>query len=1116
MKSVIAEYYKLLDSAYEVNGTPRVRSEWNYNNSSQVGVPTLDFYNASDASLVDWSGEKSYFPLESISYSNRPTSGIHYAYLNQYTLDSAYTNNPGVLAKDRYYALNKKGQDYLYTAYVPFTTIVPPPVQGNHPTYKYWISESTASLSRSGNGGYPINYCTVTMPYKQSLQMNKISFTASLGAIPTRMAFSYQKPDLTWVNVLLAGSSVNINPITGQIQFWIQANGTWGRTPYYDTDVSVAMVAIKFSILELDRAGGRAEVIEFSARKELDITSRVVKFDSDQTMAEESFTYPVGTVSSNSGSVQISNYDRALDPGGSLSTVVDRQTTMKFDVVYDTSSLSSVNSKMILRTATMHTTDWQRQGQDDFTLNLFDDAKFLQSMPSADIFEENILLHDLVVQMLDLAGFNNITIQPDLYQNEIRVPWFFTSRDETIWSALQRLCHSTMSALYVDSYGQFQLLGKNQIASDNDTSQLTLRGEFVNGKVPNIISLNKKYTIETNKVDINYNAKRIKTSKQPFNEQPLTDILWQPTETIYLRSQPLQRDMDLTQTYFYVPQGKAELWPYKGSANIDGEAMRWYGKEYSYYTVGYSLQYQVIFSEEERRQLDKISYNYYANSFTGKMMNVQRGSDASGYVTTHKGPSADPYNSAWYHCQRPVGYTANQNNFYGAYNNESALSFRGNITGFTTVQGIDPSTTASTSPTTYAANPGDLVNQAAGLNLNRGNIIQPGSAETTIRTYRPASSYAQSVNSNNLERQEDSATKVSLVGMRFKFLDPPLVNQIGFTISQSVANQTSVITPGNRTSINQSYQINFNEAQSNLAHYGSLYYKGITALQESPNTGVSTSDPSYVIGNARRLGGFVRDIRGNASYSEGLRGLEYNFNRGQWYDVMVQVVGGQGGTENQNCHLAVYVNGSYVGGFFSNMPFLPKSNSWGITSQYASNVVIENAWSWDSTKIGTGPDGTYQENTVYDQKTKSLSSGFLNTGILYPKEGAPDPFRDETSVPGKFMYDDFGSTVHESKDFNVPLIKSPAKGLTGYSDQGQVQFLYLQESADYAQFSVVNAGFSDIIVNGEENFIDGNKVTHVLLIYGYVLEIDPNVSTVTVINKESLKEHLEIKTSITC
>ena len=992
----------------------------------------------------DWEAWREHYPVSSIIKRIRPYSGIRYDELNSDNDDVVIMNaNDYVQTSSakpkRFYLVNKK--DDLQ--------------------YRYWKTDEVAQ----GDG--TVGNSTVRVYYNDWVQTNKITMTMNIGAAPSSLSIRYLTHDANgeevWKDALSPGDTVPIDLDTGFINLYVDENEQWHAQPADENDwvvtkqdYSVDVKAIEFTIDQLSRPGKRAEVIEFSARKQLDVTHRTKSFNLTKTMDDSDWMRIVGQLSANDGEIELSNWDNAfqLDQGlpgeERLKQITERSTRFTFDILYDLSKQGE-SSEFPVRVATMNSADWSREGEYDYKVNLFDSAKILQNMECPEIYEKNMPTHVLMAQILDSIGFDRYSLdREDYVATSTILDYFANEAEATVWDTLNKISESTMCAMFFDEYDRLQLMTRSEIGKRPNLVDYTLYGEFDDDNptvLPNISELNKKYDMEANKVTIKWKPRSIKKDKDPLNPTPLTDIVWQSEDTITLQATKLVKPMSYSEeNCFWIREEDALKWQWNGTANVNGEIIEWDGKEYQWIDARTGKIYtEVLHSQEEADKRDiKSVYGYNRNSvnkFTGRILlkrdkktgaPIGRATDASGYRVDHP----VTMRPGWV----PSRFTIGDPGFVpGYWPGEQSTSF-------------------------YQINGAESSSSAIGIN-------------------RPTNANDDWFKTQAMYRSASNSVVLQQWGFRVKFLESTTIGEVSlmFNMGMSIGNNSEFVTTAlGPTTFNQMYHITFLETQNlvrNATHE-------IGAWVQTPDPVYRTWD-NAIRGSASRM--YNRNYW--ESWEDRMKGYRHEFKRNQWYDIKVDLTRGRGYTGNESMHFFVWVDGMPLGGFDAAGPpdrhkFLAPTNYWAIGCRAASKLQISNAYSWTEFS-----DPLYEsENYRYDFTQGGYVSSYLEDGILYPAKGKSRPYRDGAQFDGEFFFDDMGSTLHEIREFDLSLDKAPVEAVSAVISNENIRCLDLSYSPNKAKFTVVNVSETDQIAQGSLDLEGGGKVDHSMVLYGYVLQ----------------------------
>jgi hypothetical protein len=455
----------------------------------------------------------------------------------------------------------------------------------------------------------------------------------------------------------------------GQCTFYLQSDGTWSTAPgdYLDAPSS-EISAIAVHISSLDTKDCYVNVLEISPRLERDISDRVIDFSAGFELGDEDQVSPVGVISANTGNLTLSNsQDDAVwpDPGyfdtSTLHGPLDANVEFKIDFGIDTTP-SGGSGVEWTRIATMFSESWETD-EDVMSVPLKDFSKYLQEVNPNQMLFTNLTVGEIIWRILDSIGVNNWKYNPSANTANMKVSYFWTNSEESVWRNIQDLCRGTQSVVYVDADGVIQIATRDSAFKlpTNPADIVELRADSVGDNLPNIegLSLGTEFTV--NSVNINYRQTAL---AEDTLKRPISEIVWQPEDTVVLRCSNLQRKMLDTDTFFYMDHKDASTWPFEGLVNINGELVRYKGKQYAYMLPNGTWNYAVLYSSDDKNSIDNDpTRSSVANNwrfyYTGKFYVTERGVGPT-FPEVH-----DPTIIGWYNAAKYGAYGGTQRDWDG-------------------------------------------------------------------------------------------------------------------------------------------------------------------------------------------------------------------------------------------------------------------------------------------------------------------------------------------------------------------------------------------------------------------------------------------------------------------
>lgn len=585
MKTASVTLQNALKQGVTLKAQPQLIAEWNQNRYA----PILEVKNVVDstaAALV-----QDCFPINSIAEPLRPESaGI----VKAWTTSGARTRSPFGTPSSS-----------TYRSYVA----------DPDSNYKYWVSDN------KGNGSGVITSVTPRVVYSADAWVNKISVCFERNvSYPTAYTIDVTTDGTSWATV---ATNVAV-PTSGRVEIYRQAGGTWSTTVYRDNPVKIR--GVRVNITTLNKPNERAAVIEISPRLESDLTQYLARVDDTFTMSDVSLITPLGVASSNTGSVTLSNTDGIFNNENSSSIyykLIDKNVKMTMNIIYDLTDYGG--STEVIREFTMFTDGWGGDDESSITAQLKDASKFLQEIKPNAVYWPDMTVPAIVATICDSIGFTSWSYDDFNSQTADQVPHFWTDGEQTAWNIFNDIAEPTQTALFFDEYGVLRIRTR-QAAYDNSASTAWALSAVNSGPdLANIIEAEKTNDFEANSVRVKYLGTRISDSN---NGYPAMEVVWQPSDTVVLRSSNLVTALTTTSTSIKINQTESQYWDYSGFVQINGEIIEYDAKGYFYTTPGGAVTHTWITSEEDKKRVDTTlsSTNLaFSNKTSGHLRIKNRG-----------------------------------------------------------------------------------------------------------------------------------------------------------------------------------------------------------------------------------------------------------------------------------------------------------------------------------------------------------------------------------------------------------------------------------------------------------------------------------------------------------
>lgn len=588
MKATVGPIYDEIRREYVNSALPVLTAEWNMNRYFRA-------YPDNTPEEQDEGYDTEMFPIESIVLPDRPEAGIVKGLVGQARVSADHYDD---VPAARYYTVSPDDQ------------------------YKYWQSPLAASTSAP----YNITDCNPYIEYVEeaidpedvdevrvglTVKANKISFTVeNTWASPDVYDIQVKlTPVDTWTTV---ASNIAV-PAGGKVQIYY--NGTaWTTTKNLDNPIDLH--AVRLVVTSMNTSGAFFNLIELAACLELDLSADIASIDDSANMGETDFITPLGTISSNVGSLTLFNEHRKYtndNPVSVLYGLLDKN--VKFDLKY---SYADGDIQQFV----LYSEFWS-EGLEETSVELKDGTTFFMSVKPQPVLYRNVSIQEAVWRLCDLVGYTNYLVESldDAPNSSINIFW--TTGEETLWEVFQELSRGTQTAIYFDAYGRLRVKTREIAFDDAQTPAWTLRENEVGTDLPDIITLSETDHHEANKVTVTYQPTDF--SEKVGNIVPM-EVVWEPEGPVVLRASNLIKSMTADDTVIALNPGDANVWPWRGMCQIEGEWIEYSGKRYVYYDENVKT-YATVYSEEHQKKLDAKSNDSkrHLNGYTGNLIVKKRG-----------------------------------------------------------------------------------------------------------------------------------------------------------------------------------------------------------------------------------------------------------------------------------------------------------------------------------------------------------------------------------------------------------------------------------------------------------------------------------------------------------
>ncbi len=620
---------------YNLSAVPRLVVDWNLNR-----------YTSPTASNTPSDDDEGYdidrFPIDTIVEPLRPDKGVAKARVNEAVISPGYLKS----TDPRFY------------------------VSDTEDAYKYWTSPYPTN--NAGNFPNHTDGKTSARPrvtYNQVVSTNKI-------VIKFENTWATPKSYTVWATTSVGGAytqigtnNPTINGATGTLTLYYDGSNWVSTRPANLVATNVAGIELRVvsmgpgvkrdgngmtyrpkgstnwtlwnGFLPTTGANSSLNVISMEAHYEADLTSRLIEVSDIFDMSDKSQLYPIGTITSNTASVSLSNTDGALNPENPNSPFnfatagVINYSLIELNAEFNLEYIYTINGvKHSVQQFKMYASNWSNS--DGATqVELEDYSKYLKEIKPSPFLVEGKSSTEIVWRVLDSVGFTDYVINSDDLVEDTIIPFFWTTGEETVWEVLDEIAKATQTAIYFDSYGKLQVRTREAAFKDKAVDW-NLLGETSGTNLSDILSWSPSGEYEANKIKVNY--KSTKWKKNSLG-RPAMSKVWEPDGTLVVRSSVLARPIDNSSNFIFLDQKESRFWPFESKVQIDGEIIQYEGKQIVYYTYTenvdsngnstYSNETKntvVIKSADEFKKYNRMTPKRYRhkNRYTGGLKITER------------------------------------------------------------------------------------------------------------------------------------------------------------------------------------------------------------------------------------------------------------------------------------------------------------------------------------------------------------------------------------------------------------------------------------------------------------------------------------------------------------
>lgn len=494
-------------------------------------------------------------------------------------------------------------------------------IPGANTYYKYFIT--------------PIGQDTnLSVQYPKNIFVNKIVVKFEIShSLPNSWTIK-GTPSGGSSQTLLSGNSSDIKPFkkngeknydAGSLTIYYTGTGWSKNEADLNTSsyISMTNVGLSIDVLPNEYVG----IIEIAPKYVIDISDDVESFDiMKESSSSSRDTLPVGYISANSLSIQLSRYN--TDSIKSVSYIKSStqfeegiiyfyklaEVKPHFKVYHADGEYGSSEKYDIINQGKFFMDSWSISEYGNVSAECLDGAKILQEIVSPDIFCEGYSVTAIIRRLLDNVGFTNYNINthPDstLETSIISPLYWWTDDSSTVWEILQQICRDTQMTAVFDENNVLQFYTRDFLYRDRDVDWKATYDNLQEGVspnvitiLPNIVSMSKQDLPSANKVIVRWQSALTSNYLQD------NTTLWK-SPTSYLGALSLESDLLSSQLagenswVKLIPivtddnSNIQSLFSFSGYLLINSEIIEYDAIEYTYQPIGTNNWVNVVIKNE--------------------------------------------------------------------------------------------------------------------------------------------------------------------------------------------------------------------------------------------------------------------------------------------------------------------------------------------------------------------------------------------------------------------------------------------------------------------------------------------------------------------------------------
>lgn len=323
----------------------------------------------------------------------------------------------------------------------------------------------------------------------------------------------------------IAPNDINLNNVSYLVD-------PMGENTFYNSDTGqtqnrefLNIYGLRIVVDSMIKNGASFELIELSPRLLFDISERVTNFSVNKIAADlGSSGLPVGGLMASNGSINIFDYDNALNPSNAQSVLapyVNQYIKFRF---YEALEVSDTRYAIPIKVLYSDGFPKINSKTRNASMDLRDLFFILENNLAPEIILQNASLSTIVSMLLDNIGFSNYGFRRASGTQDPVIPYFYVPVDMTVAEVLNELAIATQSAMFFDENNNFIVMTKEYLLPSSDDRKVDYTFDGMNSSgLSDILDIASQQKDVFNDGSIQYNQRYIQRSYGTIDQAMLSD-----------------------------------------------------------------------------------------------------------------------------------------------------------------------------------------------------------------------------------------------------------------------------------------------------------------------------------------------------------------------------------------------------------------------------------------------------------------------------------------------------------------------------------------------------------------------------------------------------------------